>query len=299
MLALQCAGASTLLDLTYQGAYGTINNAWFLEIGSGSTGSGVYDAFLQLQELQQDPDTWELGYNSDQGPTPDNPEMGTTAIHNHTVRWSNIPLVRAPRNAAGVSVAAGWFGELRCDINEVISAQKRYISADMLEIWLSEHADLGAPDKYYATWGSLPNTSMIYDFAGAPGLALNGGLNAGSGAGDVSAYIPYELFNDWIMQTGVTDPYVYVRAQYGASTITQLAWRDDKNAFELNGDWGVSDGFDEWGLDTSGTHPAYVPEPSTFVLFGLGIFAVVGIVRRRRDLQPAGENQETPASAPE
>lgn len=281
----QAAFAGMLLDLTRDDLFGTINGAWFVEVGAGSTGTGTYESFMQLSESNGDNDTYELGYNSDYGSTRDNPELRSTAKFNHTIRFSGIPLVRNPTNGIGQTVAYGWFAEFRSDINELTAADNRYLSVDKLEIWLSESANLGGSSAtYYANWSSLPNTGKIWDMGTSPpeayeGIALNYALNAGSGSGDMASYIPYYNFANWISATGVQDPYVYVYLQYGAHVGTQTVWNDGTKTYVSNSNWGPSDGFDEWGRGTGGWHGA-IPEPSTYALFALGLLSLIWLRRR-------------------
>lgn len=259
----------SIVDLTVDDNFGSINGAWFVELDDGSTGTGKYNAFMQLQELNADPDKFEKGYNSAYGPTPDNPELGASGQHNHTIRWLDVPLVRNPRNNLGGQVASGWFAEFRSDINESGGASGVYLSLDRLEIWLSQYGDLGAPSKYYATWATLPNTSRIWHFGPSDGVVLmDYSLEAGSGSGDMSAYIPLEPFEAWTASTRIHNPYVYLYTQFGGYTGT----------YKGISDWTARDGFDEWGLIVDGSH--HTPEPAAWVLFALGLGVVAGLRRR-------------------
>ena len=74
------------------------------------------DAFLQLQDKNNDGNDYEIGYNSDQGPTADNPELGGSGQHNHTIRWFDVPLVFDPADGTGNVIANGWFAEFRADV---------------------------------------------------------------------------------------------------------------------------------------------------------------------------------------
>lgn len=283
----QAAFAGMLLDLTNHDLYGSINGAWFVELDEKSTGSGVYDAFLQLQESNKDADTYELGYNSDYGPTTDNPELGATNQHNHTVLWSAVPLVRNPTNPLGTIMTYGWFAEFRSDINELTAQDNRYLSMDKLEIWVSQYGDLGGTSaKYYSQWSSLAKTTKIWDFGATPaydGVAMNYGLETGSGSGDMAAYIPYHLFQNWITANGVANPYIYLYTRYGAYVGTQTVWNDGTKQYVSNSNWGPSDGFDEWGIDAAGWHGA-IPEPSTYALFAMGLLSLIWL--RRRTAKP-------------
>lgn len=264
-----------LLDLTYHGLYGSINGAWFLELDEKSTGTGVYEAFLQLQD-GNDGNIYEIGYNSDQGPTVDNPELGASGQHNHTILWNEVPLIFDPVGRNGEVIANGCFAEFRADINQNVN---NYLSVDRFEIWVSQYSDLGVPGKYYANWTSLGNTTKLYDFAGASGLALNYALESGSGSGDVAAYIPFHLFDDWTRQTGISNPYVYIYSEYGGYTLAQTV-HDKLGNLVVNSVWTPDDGFDEWGMNANGSHP-YVPEPGTMALALLGV-ASMALLRRKR-----------------
>ena len=138
------------------------------------------------------------------------------------------------------------------DIDQAKTPEGRYLSLDELRIHLASSGDLSG----YPTASDPPSSSYglfgdpIYDLdnlAGEPEednwVKLNYELNPGNGWGDIFVRIPAERFTggEWL----------YLYSMFGTHN-------------EAN------DGFEEW---------AYVPEPATICLLGLG---TLGLIRRRR-----------------
>jgi hypothetical protein len=120
---------------------------------------------------------------------------------------------------------------------------------DKLEIYLEADPSIGLyPDNF---------TTLVYDLdAGEDNwIILDYSLNAGSGAGDMLAYIPDSLFKD---EFGYyLNDYVYLYSRFGENSL-------------------ADDGFEEWAHGVNGP---IIPEPATLLLLGLGGFA---LLRKRR-----------------
>jgi hypothetical protein len=285
LVACGPAMGATMLDLTVHSYSGSINDAWFVELDKEGSGTGTFPAFVQLKD-GKDADNYEWGYNSDvKGTSDDNLDRGTASTHNHTIRWLDIPLVRNVRTTPGDLVAPGWYAEFRADINELTAGENRYLSLDTVEIWVSDAGDLGATGKYYSTWSALTNTSMIYSTEDTPEydhVGLNYNLESGSGTGDLGLYIPVDRFNSWVAASGVQNPYVYIVSTWGSYTGSALAHDEGTGQVITVANWGISDGFEEWGMSAVGTHPMDLPEPSSCALFGLGLAGLWAWRRRRQ-----------------
>lgn len=126
----------------------------------GSSGSGIFDSFLRLQD-----DGSESGYNTD-GTLEFDTKSGAFT---HSILVSDIPVV---------SVDGTLYWELFADINDNNSTP--LISLNDLEVYFTADPDLtGYP------FGA--NATKVYDFAGT--IQIND-VNQGSGRGDLRYRIP-------------------------------------------------------------------------------------------------------------
>ena len=222
---------AAMLDLTTVGAWGTINGANFQQFSDGAAGSGNIDSFVRIQKTGV-----EQGYNTSGRPVEF--DENTSLSFTHSLLLSEVPIV----TNGGTS-----FREFLLDINQ---SGVNLLSLDDLEIALHASGDL----IEYSTIFALP----IYDM-NAPGednwVKLDYSLNAGSGAGDMLAYIPDSFFMD---EFGVyLNDYVYLYSKFGQNL-------------------GANDGFEEWAHGVG----APIPEPGTILLLGLGSLA---LLRKRRN----------------
>jgi hypothetical protein len=222
-----------MLDLTTVGAWGTINGASFQQYSDGAAGSGNIDSFVRIQGkgIQQ-------GYNTDYRGTgfPEFDE-NTSLSFTHSLLLSEVPTV---------SDNGTNYREFLLDINQ---NGENLLSLDGLEIALHVSGNLIGYSTIFA--------SPIYDMDTGEDnwVNLNYSLNAGSGAGDMLAYIPDSFFMDEF--GAYLNDYVYLYSRFGENSI-------------------ADDGFEEWAHGVDGS---VIPEPATICLLGLGGLA---LLKKRR-----------------
>jgi hypothetical protein len=228
--------AATVLDLYTLGASGTIGDAYFEQVNHQSTGTGVIDPFLRMQANGS-----EMGVNSD-GPYTMDEKSG---IWTHAIRVSDFGIY----DLNGTPTI-----RVLLDINETNSAP--LLSMDQLKFYTS------AVGTYNTVADLNAHGTLVYDMGAGNQVNLDYSLEAGSGAGDMMAYLPYSLFSPHQTE------FLYLFSQFGAS----------------GGDLSSDDGFEEWtrvdGL--APPPPPPVPEPASLLLLGGGILGLVGI----RSLRP-------------
>jgi VPDSG-CTERM motif len=187
------AQAATIVDLTTPGASGHANGAFFQQISSQSTGTGVIDPFLRIQA-----NGTEQGFNNsvDQFTLDDVAKGGQN--YNHDLRLSNVPVV----GINGVN-----YYQFLLDINQNGQSESLLSLFDM-QIWLrgSPITDLSHPR---GTYGDLTGSgaALAWDLVGNI-VELKADLNPGSGAGDMFAYIPQSVL-------GTGNEYVYLYSAFG------------------------------------------------------------------------------------
>ncbi len=232
------AGPLLLLD---HGTSGVINEAIFIQVDpEHSTGTGVIQPFLRVQKKDV-----EQGYNTDYKPK-EFPE--TTSPWTRSLELSAVPV----RSLGGTP-----YREFLLDINEN-GGGEQYLSLDKLQIFLGTAPNLTGYPSGLGTkiWdmddGPEGDTSVYLDYA----------LEAGSGDGDMLAYIPSRLFVG-------PGSYVYLYCMFGSEGTKQ------------NG-LGASDGFEEWAVRGPGPDIS-VPEPGGLMLLCTGLISLFGLGRRKAE----------------
>ena len=199
-----------MVDLTTAGATGTINGAWFYEAHAAATGSGSIMSFVRIDNNGNAPEI-EQGYNTDGRPLQYN-EM-SSATFTHSLLLSNVPVV---------TLNGTLYREFLLDINQ--RNNNPLLSLDAIQIYRASTKDLIGPVAGLGT--------PVYNLdAGKDNwIKMDYSLNAGSGSGDMFAYIPNSLFG-----LGAGD-YVYLYSMFGTE-------------FPNNA------GFEEWAVRKDGDTP--------------------------------------------
>src|ERR1044071_8609414 len=112
------------VDLTFDGASGTINGGVFQTAGVQAAGTGVFNTFVRIQNTGT-----EQGYNSDAAP-----QFDEKASFDHSILLAHIPIVIAGGTEEGVA-----YREFRLDMNENTGA---FLSLDKLQIFQEEAGNL-------------------------------------------------------------------------------------------------------------------------------------------------------------
>jgi hypothetical protein len=233
LCAAPAGAVPTVVDLTTLGSTGSINGALFEQIDLSSTGTGLIQSFLRVQA-----NGTERGYNTD-APSPyefDQKGGGFT----HSLLLSDVPLV---------DKGGTLYREFLLDINESAGDITGLLSLDLLEIYLANADNL---DDY-------PNLgTKVYD-TGEDWILLNYNLNAGSGAGDMYAYIPNSLF------TGGS--FVYLYSEFGGANASTA-------------------GPEEWAVRVGAAlppppPPPPVPAPAALLLGLIGGGSAISLHRRK------------------
>lgn len=173
LAALALPAYAVSLDLTAGGS-GTVNGAFFTTTDVGSTGTGVIQPFLRVQD-----NGVADGYNSSSGSLMPDVKSGTWT---HDITLGAIPIVTNPTGAA-----TGSYYELLLDINQ--TGGNPLLSLDKIQIYTRSTAISNASTLANLTSGA----TLRYDLGGNEVL-LNGNLSTGSGSGDLFVYIPTSLF---------------------------------------------------------------------------------------------------------
>ena len=247
-LALGAASAqATTVDLV-TGDTGTANGSLYYWVDASSTGTGVIEPFLRVQNSSGT----EQGYNTDLADA-SGPWETKSGTWTHDLLLSDL---------VTVTIDGTSYYEFLLDLNETNSKDGRFIDLNSVQIYTRDTA-IPALTTTLSDLGTLR-----YDMdTGADGdvtVAMDYTRNPGSGAGDMLMYVPTSYF------AGVAaDDYVYFYSLFGIPHE-------------------VDAGFEEWALrvcaeddPSCGGPPAGVPEPGTLSLLGLGLLGLGYGMRRR------------------
>lgn len=253
------AASATILDLTTAGDDGWIGDAYFLQSDPFSTGTGVIDSFVQIGDARQSNDDSGVphadivhAYNTRVNKTLDN---GASNQFNHELLLGRIPIEEIDEDP---------YLEFLLDINQNngLTEPSHFLSLDEIQIFVSSEPNQSTEDFDEDGILELEDAELVYwmDEEEDSWIKLNYALNTGSGSGDMFAYIPEELFEDYLEDE--EDQYVYLYSRFGEN-------------FTNN------DGFEEWAIRTEPGEEDIIPEPATISLLGLGLFGLVGSRKKK------------------
>jgi len=267
-LAIAARADADYFNLTTAGATATINDAIFTQ-GVELSGTGRFPAFVQIGG-NSTVDTTKEAYNTTANNTLDNASSDT---FNHEILLSAVGEVTCGTTTCyefllDINESNGGNGGLEAD---------RYLSLDLLQIYTSTDPNQNVSDP-----ALLTNSTLEYTMGTTNHVGLDFTIGDGSGKADLSVWIPKSLFpsNENI--------YVYLYSLFGAmGTISGGA---PYNGLP-GGNYGTSDGFEEWALGNVPTLDCTVvdcgqefdaPEPASIALMGTGLSAIALRLRRRR-----------------
>jgi len=254
LMFISGVASATVIDLTSTGASGTINGAIFEQIDPQSTGTGVIDSFVQVSGAGNLDETH--AYNTTVNNTFNN---GSTDQFNHQIYLGEIPVV---------DIGGMDYLQFLLDVNENNNrALDQFISLDEVQIFVG---DIANPSVTSFTGGILDLSTLVYqmDENEDSWVALNYDLNAGSGSGDMFMYVPQSNFAGYD-----ADDAVILYSHFGGQGV-------DPSGF--TGNFGTSDGFEEWAILRSEDWTDPIPEPSSLLLLGTGLAGLGFAVRRRK-----------------
>jgi len=198
MLAIASVAQATVVDLINNDS-GTITNSYgtaiFQWIDPQSTGTGVFDPFLRIQNSPS-----ERGYNTSGTPTPFDALAGQ---HTHDIQFSDL-------QGTAVTLNGQVYFTIMVDLNEP-NGSASTISLDNLQFYSS--ATGGATTEILSELGTLRYS--LDDASGDNQVLFDAARNSGSGSGDALFYIPASAFAG-------TDPddFIYMYVEMGFSDHT-------------------------------------------------------------------------------
>jgi len=244
------------LNLQTAGSFGTINGALFSQ-GAQLSGTGRFPAFVQITG-SGNPSNVNDAYNTTANNVLDN---GSSAEFNYTLTYSQM---------VTVSFGNANYFQFFLDINESNNSIDKYLSLDELRVFSGPVA-LNQNTTDVDGVAPFPLGDLKYDMdAGANhGVLLNYDLETGSGRADMVFLVPVWQGNPGdavylYSKFGVLGTTTVNTCGHGGAAITPPG----TTCTVAGGDYGASDGFEEWALGTGGS---VIPEPSTYALYALGI----------------------------
>lgn len=182
------AFAGPTLDLTKAGSSGYIDLAYFVQVDSQTTGTGVIEPFVRLSTNQ----AVSQGYNTDARPLELNENRSPQFTR--SLLLDEVPIV---------SLNGTLYREFLLDINQKGSLSGSRLSLDTMEIYLASSGDLSG----YPT--NLGTRIYNMDSGADNWILLDYRLGRGSGSGDMLAYIPDSCFDQSY------GSYVYLYSRFG------------------------------------------------------------------------------------
>jgi hypothetical protein len=250
-LLLQAGVASAdYVNMTSTSAPDTTFNGGIFSVASAGSGTGIFPAFVQIQH-----NGTESAYNTTANNVLNN---GSSAQNNHEIQAGTI---------ATATIGGKLYFRFELDVNENNNATDQYISLDSLKVYTSTTANQSVTNP------DLLGTKQ-YDMGTGNGVLLNYSNFSGSGQSDLVVFIP-------VWSGVVTSDYVYLYSAFGNAGV--LAAGNSYGA--PAGDYGTSDGFEEWAYNINGTPlPPSAPAPASLLLALTGVVGL-GLTRFRRLLR--------------
>lgn len=182
------ATSAATLDLTAASASGFINGAFFTNTDVGSTGTGVIQPFVRVQD-----NGIADGYNATARPLM--PDVNSSPTFTHDLQLTAVPQV----TLGGIA-----YYEFLLDINQ--TNNNPLLSLDKIQLYTRATALTEADDLADLTGSS----ALRYDLDSGENstILLNYDLNSGSGSGDLFAYFPVSAF-------GSSTDYLYFYSMFG------------------------------------------------------------------------------------
>ena len=273
ILAMTGSVFGAVCNLTTAGSTATCGGAFFVQMPQQSTGTGVFPSFIQVTTTGGSSDTIEQSYSSD-NLTGANNESGSSAQHNHSIFLNVVPIYSPGSTVDGFLLPTSpgnIYLRFTLDINESSGGGNQFISLDQLTLSTSNtgtlHPDITVNASDVPTIPTLGTTVFNLDGAGDNWIALDYSLNAGSGSGDMWAYIPMSIasYNSCI----AANCYAYLYSAFGFQGVNPTS--------VPAGNYGATAGFEEWAFPGTSN---VVPEPLSLSLVGGGLLAL-GLFRKR------------------
>jgi hypothetical protein len=228
-------------DLTGKGSNAIVAGAFFQQIDSQSTGSGLINPFLTIQKNKT-----EQGYNTD-GSFEKGFDM-TRDGFNRSLKLSEAPIVEINNTA---------YRQFLLDINEPNNKGDERLSLDSLKIYQAGTSNIDS-------FAAIQKSPLVYDLGAAwIGLA---DLNSGSGSGDYFVYIPSA---DFSADTSLN--YIYLYSQFGKHS----GW-ESSGGFE---EWAVLNNQELVNPDNK--VPLQTPEPGSLLLLATGVVGLGFVAIRK------------------
>lgn len=221
------AGAD--IDLTIDGNIKELSGAIFSTDADGA-GTGVINSFVRINTNN----LVEEGYNTSDRPL--DFDENSSPIYTRDLFFGDIPVITL-YDEAGIATE---YLEFQLDINEPNNYPGSYLSLDEIEIYMS---DAQVPVGNYNSVGDGGFDSSLeivkaweLDSDGDYWIALDYGLESGSGVSDMVMYVPLSYFDG-----AEDDTYITLYSQFGEEGETI-------EGGEIIADWSNNGGFEEWSV---------------------------------------------------
>lgn len=230
--ALAARTPAAVIDLTTAGASGVINGAIYKQIDVQSSGTGNIDSFVE--QSPQGNGTTSRAYNTTVNNIFDNKSPDN---FNHSITLGEVP----------IALLSGTpYREFMLDINESSGNDDEFISLDEVQLFVGGTANSSVATLLAALLQHDGTLVYRMDAGGDNWVALDYSIGSGSGSGDMFLYVPQSVFVGFPGAAIVT-----LYSQFGLQGVDPVGF---------TGNFGGSDGFEEWAL----LDP--VPEPTACLL---------------------------------